>query len=66
MVPSAMCHRGFAGAAGQVTNPLILDAARGPHPVVPQYVVMCKPGLAPHRVDLGDAIERATKAGRGE
>jgi hypothetical protein len=30
------------------------------------YVVMCKPGMAPHRVDLGDAIERATKSDRGE
>jgi hypothetical protein len=30
------------------------------------YVVMCKPGLAPHRVDLGDAIERATKIARDE
>jgi hypothetical protein len=30
------------------------------------YVVMCKPGLAPHRVDLGDAIERATKIARNE
>jgi hypothetical protein len=25
------------------------------------YVVMCKPDLAPHRADLGAAIERATK-----
>jgi hypothetical protein len=25
------------------------------------YAVMCKPGLAPHRVDLGDATEKATK-----
>jgi hypothetical protein len=30
------------------------------------YAVMCKPGLAPHRVDLGDAIEKATKMRRGE
>jgi hypothetical protein len=28
------------------------------------YVVMHKPGLPPHRVDLGDAIERATKIDR--
>jgi len=26
------------------------------------YVVMCKPGLSPHRVDLGDAIERAIES----
>jgi hypothetical protein len=25
------------------------------------YVVMCKPGLAPHNVSLGDAIDRAAK-----
>ena len=30
------------------------------------YVVMCKPGLAPHSVDLGDAIERAGKIARDE
>ena len=30
------------------------------------YVVMCKPGLAPHRVDLGAAIDKATKIRRGE
>jgi hypothetical protein len=30
------------------------------------YVVMCKPGLGPHRVDLGDAIERAMKIRREE
>jgi hypothetical protein len=30
------------------------------------YAVMCKPGLAPHRVDLGDAIEKATKMRRDE
>jgi hypothetical protein len=30
------------------------------------YVVMCKPGLAPHCVDLADAIERAMKIRREE
>ena len=25
------------------------------------YVVMCKPGLGPHNVSLGDAIDRAAK-----
>jgi len=30
------------------------------------YVVMCKPGLAPHRVDLGNAIEKAIKIRRDE
>jgi hypothetical protein len=25
------------------------------------YVVMCKPGLAPHNVSPGDAIDRAAK-----
>ena len=30
------------------------------------YVVMCKPGLAPHKVNLGDAIEKATKMRRDE
>ena len=30
------------------------------------YVVICKPGLAPHSVDLGDVIERARKIARDE
>jgi hypothetical protein len=30
------------------------------------YVVMCKPGLAPHHLDLGNAIERAAKINRDE
>jgi hypothetical protein len=25
------------------------------------YLVMCRPGLTPHSVDLGDPIEKATK-----
>jgi hypothetical protein len=30
------------------------------------YVVMCKPGSAPHRVDLGAATDKATKIRREE
>ena len=30
------------------------------------YVVMCKPGLASHGVDLGDAIEKAASIDRAE
>ena len=52
--------RGFTGFAQAPFRRLIEHLER------PGYVVMCKPGLAPHTVDLGTAIARAARFRREE